>query len=102
MFVQDVEPFAPGGGEGPGNLVWQGPKVIYLYLLEFWFVYIYIFIVLLSFCPSVPPPSHCHFGFIQLYSPSIFNIIIYTYSSVEPSVIFNSYDEVLNPIYGSS
>ena len=55
MSVQDVEPFAPGGGGEPGNLVWQGPKVIYLYLLGFWFVYIYIYIVLLSFCPSVPP-----------------------------------------------
>ena len=101
MSVQDVEPFAPGGGEEPGNLVWQGPKVIYLYLLGFWFVYIYIYctVVLLSVCP---PPSHCHFGFIQLYFPSIFNINIYTYSLVQPSVIFNAYDEVLNPIYGSS
>ena len=53
MSVQDVEPSAPGGGGEPGNLVWQGPKVIYLYLLGFWFVYIYIYctIVFLSVCP---------------------------------------------------
>ena len=52
MSVQDVEPFAPGGGGEPGNLVWQGPKVIYLYLLGFLFVYIYIYctVVLLSVC----------------------------------------------------
>ena len=102
MLVQDVELFVPDGGGEPGNLVWQAPRVIFiLYLLGFWFVYIYIY---LYYCPFVRlfPPSHCHFGSIQLYSPSIFNIIIYTYSLVEPSVIFNSYDEVLNPIYGIS
>ena len=53
MSVQDVELSAPGGGEEPGNLVWQGPRVIFiLYLLGFLFVYIYIYctVVLLSVC----------------------------------------------------